>query len=242
MEELWLRARELAIEDALAKGKHAEVVGELQQLLVQHPMRESLHAQLMLALYRCDRQADALQAYQDARSYLADELGLEPGERLRTLQAAILPADPALAATSPTAAGDGARQAHAGDANANRRPKGGPRTPLSSCSSRARYAVTLTGPGGVGKTRLALEVAQRAAAALPDGAWLCPARRHAHRARPDPVAHDRGNRRSAPGRAPRRPSSAYLVPGDRQLLVLDNFEHVLRRTPRRRTPGGAVPG
>jgi DNA-binding SARP family transcriptional activator len=63
LEELWLRARELAIDAALRAGKHSEVVGELQELVLENPLREGLHAQLMLALYRCDRQADALQAY-----------------------------------------------------------------------------------------------------------------------------------------------------------------------------------
>ena len=74
------------------------MVGDLEALIGEHPYRERLRAQLMLALYRCDRQADALQAYQDARAALVDELGIEPGERLRELERAILAQDPALAA------------------------------------------------------------------------------------------------------------------------------------------------
>ena len=77
------------------------MLGELETLIAAHPYRERLRRQLMLALYRCDRQADALQAYQDARRTLVEELGIEPGERLRELEAAILAQAPALAAPAP---------------------------------------------------------------------------------------------------------------------------------------------
>ena len=84
-------------EAKLALGHHSELVGELEALIGEHPYRERLRAQLMLALYRCERQADALQAYQDARRTLVEELGIEPGERLRELERAVLAQDPALA-------------------------------------------------------------------------------------------------------------------------------------------------
>ena len=96
LEELWLRARELAIDDALAAGEHGAVVGELQELVDQHPLRERLRAQLMVALYRSGRQAEALDAYADARRALVEELGIEPGRELRDLQQGILRQDPAL--------------------------------------------------------------------------------------------------------------------------------------------------
>ena len=80
------------------------MVGQLETLIVEHPYRERLRAQLMLALYRSDRQADALQAYQDARRKLVEELGIEPGERLRELEGAILAQDAALAAPPVPAA------------------------------------------------------------------------------------------------------------------------------------------
>ena len=73
------------------------MIGQLERLVEEHPYRERLRAQLMLALYRADRQADALQAYQDARRQLVEELGIEPGARLRELEAAVLAQDPALA-------------------------------------------------------------------------------------------------------------------------------------------------
>ena len=89
-------ALEELIEAKLALGRHGEVVGQLEALIAEHPYRERLRAQLMLALYRCERQADALQAYQDAARTLVEELGIEPGERLRELERAILAQDPAL--------------------------------------------------------------------------------------------------------------------------------------------------
>ena len=80
----------------MALGGHAEVVGELEALIREHPYRERLHSQLMIALYRSERQAEALQAYQEARGKLVEELGIEPGERLRDLERAILAQDPEL--------------------------------------------------------------------------------------------------------------------------------------------------
>src|SRR5215217_1724751 len=97
LEDLRMAALEQLIEAKLALGRHAEVVRELEALIGEHPYRERLRAQLMLALYRCDRQADALQAYQDARRKLVEELGIEPGERLHELERAILAQEPSLA-------------------------------------------------------------------------------------------------------------------------------------------------
>jgi class 3 adenylate cyclase/tetratricopeptide (TPR) repeat protein len=96
LEELWLRGRELSIDEALAAREHAAVVGELQELVSRHPLRERLHAQRMLALYRCGRQAEALEAYRHAREVLVGEIGVEPGAELRRLHHAILQQDSAL--------------------------------------------------------------------------------------------------------------------------------------------------
>jgi predicted ATPase/class 3 adenylate cyclase len=101
LEDLRVAASEQTIEARLALGRHAEVIAELERLVDEHPYREGLRAQLMLALYRADRQADALQAYQDARRVLVEELGIEPGERLRELEAAVLAHDPALSLREP---------------------------------------------------------------------------------------------------------------------------------------------
>jgi DNA-binding SARP family transcriptional activator/ABC-type branched-subunit amino acid transport system substrate-binding protein len=97
LEERRLAALEQRIDADLALGRHAEVIAELEALIAEHPLREHLRGQLMLALYRMGRQGEALRAYQDARNALVDELGVEPGPALRDLQAAILRQDPELA-------------------------------------------------------------------------------------------------------------------------------------------------
>jgi DNA-binding SARP family transcriptional activator/tetratricopeptide (TPR) repeat protein len=98
LEELRLVCTEERIEADLALGAAAELVGELQRLTAEQPLRERLRGQLMLALYRSDRQADALAVYRDVRDLFAEELGLEPAPALRELEAAILRQDPALGA------------------------------------------------------------------------------------------------------------------------------------------------
>jgi DNA-binding SARP family transcriptional activator len=96
LEEARLAALEQRIDADLELGSAGELVGELEQLVGEQPLRERFRAQLMLALYRAGRQADALEAYQDARGVLMDELGLEPSEELRALQQAILQQDASL--------------------------------------------------------------------------------------------------------------------------------------------------
>ena len=113
LEELRVAAWEELVDARLALGRHAEVAGQLDALIAEHPYRERLRAQQMLALYRADRQADALQAYQDARRALVDELGIEPGERLRELERAVLAQDPALAAPAAAGPAGGGRAADA---------------------------------------------------------------------------------------------------------------------------------
>ena len=96
LEELRLAAVEARIDADLALGRHDALTAELEQLVAEHPLRERLHGQLMLALYRCGRQADALAAYRRARGLLAGELGIDPGEPLQRLHASVLAHDPAL--------------------------------------------------------------------------------------------------------------------------------------------------
>src|SRR4051812_30641068 len=102
LEEQRLAALEQRINADLELGRHAELVPELERLVGAHPLRERLRGQLMLALYRCGRQAEALDTYQAGRRLLDEELGLEPGEELRRLERAILAQDDSLSA--PTAA------------------------------------------------------------------------------------------------------------------------------------------
>lgn len=164
LEELHLLALEGRIETDLALGASADLIDEIEALLQSHPYRERLWAQLMTALYRAQRQADALAAYQRARVILVEELGLEPGPPLRELELAILRHDlPELSAPDTR----------------HNLP-----TPLTSFVGRETELVeierllddtrllTLTGVGGVGKTRLGLESARRVLLDMPDGVWF----------------------------------------------------------------------
>jgi DNA-binding SARP family transcriptional activator len=96
LEELRLGAQEQRIDADLARGRSAELVGELEALVSAHPLREPFRAQLMLALYRAGRQAEALEAYRDARAALVEQLGIEPSQRLQQLEQAILRQDATL--------------------------------------------------------------------------------------------------------------------------------------------------
>ena len=111
LEELRLGAIEERLEADLALGRHAELVSELEVLVAAHPLRERLHGQLMIALYRCGRQAEALEAYQAARRTLVEELGLEPGPSLQRLERAILQQDASLELPGRAGAAPAARPA-----------------------------------------------------------------------------------------------------------------------------------
>ena len=99
LEDLRLAALEDRIEADLALGRHEDVLPELESLVAAHPLRERLQGQLLVALYRCGRQADALEAYRTARRRFVDELGVEPGPELQALERKILEHDPSLAGT-----------------------------------------------------------------------------------------------------------------------------------------------
>jgi DNA-binding SARP family transcriptional activator/streptogramin lyase len=110
--ELRLSAVEERVDADLARGRHVDLVPELMALVVEHPLRERLRAQLMLALYRAGRQSEALQAYREARHLLAEQLGIDPGPELQSLERAILVQDPSL--LSPGSAAISARSARPG--------------------------------------------------------------------------------------------------------------------------------
>jgi predicted ATPase/DNA-binding SARP family transcriptional activator len=181
----WLRphrarlveAHEQLIEDAMAArlemGAAAELIGELEALVQLHPLRERFRGQLMLALYRAGRQADALRAYQAARAVLGEELGLEPGRELQRLEAAILAQDPDLDLRERTREGsrDGARSGNLPAAVSSFIGRSRELDDVSNLVGTRRL-VTLVGPGGAGKTRLALEVGERVRADFGDGVWL----------------------------------------------------------------------
>jgi predicted ATPase/DNA-binding SARP family transcriptional activator len=164
LSELRLHALELRIEADLSLGESSGLVDELEGMVAEHPYREAFWRQLMLALYRADRQADALAVYHRARAALDEQLGLEPGEELERLQIAILRHE-VPSATPPE--------------ERHNLP-----VPLTSFIGRTaelaavegllkdHRLVTLTGVGGVGKTRLALEAARPPVAEFPDGVWF----------------------------------------------------------------------
>ena len=106
LEDLRLTALEERIEVDLELGRHADIGGELEGLVSDHPLRETFRRQLMLALYRAGRQAEALEVYQDARARFIDDLGIEPGRELKQLQAEILRHEAGLAATAMPASAD----------------------------------------------------------------------------------------------------------------------------------------
>ena len=160
LDDLRLEALETLIEAKLALGAHAELVGQLRTLIGEHPFRERLRAQLMLALYRCDRQADALQAYQNARLALVEELGIEPSERLRALEQAILAQDPKLhlvPANEPAAA-ERRAEAQRGTFVGRERELAELAGGLDDALAGRGRVFLLAGEPGIGKSRLAEEL------------------------------------------------------------------------------------
>ncbi len=229
LEDKRLQAMLLRIDADLARGAAGELVAELERLVGEHPFEERVWGQLMLALYRAGRQADALDAYQRARRLFAEQLGLEPGEVLARLQARILDRDPTLPAGS---------ESH-GQARALTRARSVLPRPLTRLVGREGELialaglmadpdvrmVTLTGPGGVGKTRLLLEVAHRQEPAYVDGAVFVRLERLT-----DPslvsaeIATALAQRDGADGPTPDG-LAGYLR--ERELLLaVDNFEHL----------------
>lgn len=176
LEEMRLSALEERIDVLLALGRHAELVGELSSLVNEHPLRERLQGQLLVALYRSGRQADALRAYGRARAILVDELGIDPGADLRRLEQQILTQDPGLDWRSPVKDlpldVSSAPVVPPSISTVSTRPGGRLPVPVTPMIGRQvetakvrqllgrSRVVTLTGPGGSGKSRLALELAR----------------------------------------------------------------------------------
>jgi DNA-binding SARP family transcriptional activator len=164
LEDLRVQAAELAVDADLAAGRHHEVAARIGALIEEQPLRERLHAQRMLALYRCGRQAAALQAYRDARDTLVDQVGVEPGPDLRRLHEAILRQDPSLE-LEPEADPEVPRELDAASAP----PLAGRDGELAWLRAHWRRAregggelIVLAGAPGTGKTRLATELAAEA--------------------------------------------------------------------------------
>jgi predicted ATPase/DNA-binding SARP family transcriptional activator len=222
-EALRLAALEDRIEADLALGRHPALVSELEGLLAEHPFRERLWGQLMLALYRSSRQADALQAFHRARQVLDQELGIQPSRWLHQRQEQILLQDAALDAPAPLPP---PTPRH--NLPARRSSFVGRRVELAELQGllRTRRLVCVTGPPGSGKTRLAVEAAAGLLEAFPHGAWFVSL---AEVADPEQVAFAVAAALGIP-ELPGRPAAQALhdhLRARRLLLVLDNFEHLL---------------
>jgi predicted ATPase/DNA-binding SARP family transcriptional activator len=168
LEELRLVALEERIEAELGLGRHDDLLPELRSLAAAHPERERLQAQAMLAFYRCGRQSEALELYTNARAHLRDELGLDPSAELRELQRRILQQDPLLAAAPPAEAAASALPAPPNRLLGRGRELAELRELLRRRDERR--LLVLTGAGGSGKTRLALEAARESAESFANGA------------------------------------------------------------------------
>lgn len=160
LEELRLVAVEGRLGAELNHGREAELIGELESLVTEHPHRERLRELLMIALYRTGRQAEALEAYQDARRELSEGLGLEPSRALRDLERAILSQDPSLDARQ--AAGVDAPEAAATDFVGRKAELSTLITALDDTIDGRGGLILLTGEPGIGKSRLADELIRRA--------------------------------------------------------------------------------
>jgi predicted ATPase/DNA-binding SARP family transcriptional activator len=154
--EMRLCAIEDRIEVDLVLGRHTELAGELEALVAKHPLRERLRGQMMLALYRSGRQAEASAVYQQTRELLVEQLGMEPGGDLQQLLKRILNQDPALDVKARAI-----RRASTLPRFANAFVGRGREINQVAHRLEAASMVTLTGPGGMGKTRLAVELSAK---------------------------------------------------------------------------------
>jgi predicted ATPase/DNA-binding SARP family transcriptional activator len=218
LEALRVDALEERFEAALAFGEHRELVSALRATLDENPFRERLWGHLMRALYRSGRQVDALEAFQEARRILAEQLGLEPGPELQQLQNAILTHDPAIAAV-PVAAPCRGNLPSPTTSFVDREGETAEVTALL----REHRLVTLTGPPGVGKSRLALEVVRSLERDLRDGAWLVELARAGGAASVERVLADAVDAR---GPDPLARVVARLRDAE-AILILDACEHAL---------------
>lgn len=218
LEEIRLQAEGDRIDAELALGRTAGHVSVLRSLVEANPLVERFWRQLMLVLYRSDRQADALRAFQEVRGELG-EMGIEPGAKLRELEERILLQDPGLDLPTP-----------------ERTPPSNLQRRLTSFVGRAddltRVAkmldesplVTLTGPGGSGKTRLAVEAAEALLTEFPAGVWMVDLAPISDGAR---VPHTVAEALSIDSRGGVTEAVVRHLRTKRLLLVIDNCEHLV---------------
>ncbi|MCL1692830.1 MAG: tetratricopeptide repeat protein, partial [Actinomycetia bacterium] len=223
LDEIRLVALEQRIAADLELGHHTALVEELRDLTTKHPLKERFWEQLMLALYRCGRQAEALRVFQAARSQLAEELGIEPGPALRQIEGQILSQDPSLNlldTPEPMAAPN--------NLPVLRTNFIGRREDLALGSKllAGTRLLTLTGPPGSGKTRVAIRLASDHVADFPHGTFFVPLAAVADVNLIETTIARALSLREVPGEEPFEGLKAFLR-DRRALLLLDNFEHLL---------------
>ncbi len=232
--ELRMAVRLDRIEADIAAGGAADVIGEVEGLVGDQPLNERLHGLLMTALYRSGRQADALRAFQEARRLLGEELGIEPSPELRELEEQILLHDLPAAGPPPARPREPAPpQLPASAEEVHNLP-----AQLSSFVGRADdlarlrslvnegRCLSLVGPGGSGKTRLAIQVAAELVGRFPHGIWLVRLDQVDDRDAVATLAAAVLGVRQVPGISVEE-NLAKWAHGRRLLLLLDNCEHVL---------------
>ena len=222
LEEERLAVLEDRLQADLDTGRQAAVLPELDALTTAYPLRERLHALRITALYRCGRQADALEAHRAVRSLLLEELGVDPGPELQHLETAVLRHDPELA-TPNARAPDAGRLPAAASLLIGREEE---LAALAALLGRGDVRlVTLVGPGGSGKSRLALEVATTVDGQCAGGTFFVAlASVTDHRLVPTAIAEAVG---VAPAPAGPLLSRVGYRLNSGSLLVVDNFEHLL---------------
>ncbi len=245
LEELHLSAQERRLAALLELGRHAEAVPAGQALVAAHPLREGLRMSLMLALYRSGRQSDALAVAASLRRTLADELGLDPSPAVVELERRILTQDPLLAPDQTGGAGDLRRPSPAPSGVRRSATGGGERTterrallpphPVTSLVGREQEVaavtrlfeqtrlLTLTGPGGTGKTRLALALLEQDATTP---VWFADLSGAVDDATVASIVAAATGAPTAPGADVVDAVVAHLA-GARGVLVLDTCEHVV---------------
>jgi DNA-binding SARP family transcriptional activator/predicted ATPase len=243
LETAHVTALEARLESKLALGHHGDVIGEAEALLAAHPLYERTWAHLIVALYRAGRQADALAAYQRARRHLVEELGIEPGPELRALEAKVLRHDVSLQRTDVVTSAAPRPRAEPELVSGRPPPRLDRETDelpiergeligrdaiVDLVADAVRHArlVTLWGPGGVGKTRLAVGIAHAQRGLLRDGArFVDLAVLEPSSTITDVMLETLG----VQSWADETPSAALVraLRSSETLLVMDNCEHVL---------------
>jgi predicted ATPase/DNA-binding SARP family transcriptional activator len=224
-----LNTLELRVDADLALGRSADVLPELGTLIGAHPLRERFWAQRMRALHACGRQGEALECYRAISALLADELGVAPGAELQGLHQRMLAAAPELDAERDSAGGRRSRQLGNLPAEPTSFVGRGRQRAEARRALQTSRLVTLTGVGGVGKTRLALRVAAEAGPAFSDGVWLADLAVLAPGTGAEQLDRTVAESLGLRDQSARPPADtvAEHLRGRRLLLILDNCEHLI---------------